>query len=192
MSTRKARVELSRRAAWDIELSDQDSHVTCETLEEAERVAHICAAYQQPCELVVCDAYHRVLHRELIHANADQAAQAPWAQIGDLVAILDTQARGGAEYPGGSRGTPDSKPPVSATASSHGPARIPSSSLHARVAVPIRPNADPLRTVWPAEFSRDAVSKETWHEPTSRLESQLGGRASCCWRPSGNQARVSE
>ncbi|MGO9899688.1 MAG: hypothetical protein ACLP0J_08335 [Solirubrobacteraceae bacterium] len=58
----------------DIEPSDQDSRVSCETLEEAERVAHMCAAYRQPCELVVCEANHRVLHRDLIDANADQAA----------------------------------------------------------------------------------------------------------------------
>jgi hypothetical protein len=65
---------LDRGEDRDIELSDQDSRVSCETLEEAERVAHICAAYRQPCELVVCEAYHRVLHRDLIDANADQAA----------------------------------------------------------------------------------------------------------------------
>ncbi|MGO9753352.1 MAG: hypothetical protein ACLP8S_02540 [Solirubrobacteraceae bacterium] len=44
--------------------------MTCETLEETERVAHICATYQQPCGLA-CDAYHRLL----LDANADQAAQ---------------------------------------------------------------------------------------------------------------------
>jgi hypothetical protein len=58
------------------DIEDQDSRVSCDTPEEAERVAHICAAYRQPCELVVCEAYHRVLHRELIHASADQAAHA--------------------------------------------------------------------------------------------------------------------
>ena len=48
----------------------QDDRVSCETLEEAERVAHICAAYQQPCRHA-CDAYHRLL----LDANANQAAQ---------------------------------------------------------------------------------------------------------------------
>ncbi len=91
MSTRNVRVELNRRGDWDIELSDQDSSMSCETLEEAERVAHICAAYRQPCELVVCDAYHRVLHRELIDASTDQATQAPQSPLGNLLAILDTQ-----------------------------------------------------------------------------------------------------
>ncbi len=44
--------------------------MSCETLEEAERVAHVCAAYQQPCGLA-CDAYHRLL----LDANAYQAAE---------------------------------------------------------------------------------------------------------------------
>jgi hypothetical protein len=48
----------------------QDSRMACDTLEEAERVAYICAAYQQPCGLA-CDAYHRLL----LDANTDQAAQ---------------------------------------------------------------------------------------------------------------------
>jgi hypothetical protein len=91
MSARKVRVELSRRGDWDVELSDQDNRMSCETLEEVERVAQICAAYRQPCELVVCDAYHRVLHRELIDASADQATQAPQSPFANLLTILDTQ-----------------------------------------------------------------------------------------------------
>jgi hypothetical protein len=62
MSARKVRVDLNRRGDRNTEPSDQDSGVSCETLEEAERVAHICAAYQQPCELgATCVAYQRVL-----------------------------------------------------------------------------------------------------------------------------------
>ncbi len=72
MSARRARVDLNLRGDRDIERSDQDSGVSCETLEETELVAHICAAYQQPCELgATCVAYQRVL----ADANADQAAQ---------------------------------------------------------------------------------------------------------------------
>ncbi len=71
MSVREVRVDRNRHGDRDIEPSDQD-RVSCETLEEAERVAPICAAYQQPCELgATCVAYQRVL----IDANADQAAQ---------------------------------------------------------------------------------------------------------------------
>jgi len=73
MSARKVRVDLNRRGDRDIEPSDQDSR-SCETLEEAELVAHICAAYQQPCELgATCVAYQRVL----IDANAAPAVRAP-------------------------------------------------------------------------------------------------------------------
>ncbi|MGO9976141.1 MAG: hypothetical protein ACLP01_25735 [Solirubrobacteraceae bacterium] len=72
MSARKVRADLNPHDDRDVEPSDHD-HVSCETLEEAERVAHICAAYQQPCELgATCAAYQRVL----IDANAAPAAQA--------------------------------------------------------------------------------------------------------------------
>ncbi len=70
MSARNVRVEFYRRDDRDIEPSDQDG-VSCETLEEAERVAQICAAYQQPCESgATCGAYQRLL----IDASADRAA----------------------------------------------------------------------------------------------------------------------
>ncbi len=45
-------------------------NLSCETLEQAERVAYICAVYQQPCGLA-CDPYRRLL----LDANADQAAR---------------------------------------------------------------------------------------------------------------------
>ena len=48
-----------------------DSHMTCETLAEAERMAYVCTAYQQPCGVVACDAYHRLL----LDTSADQAAR---------------------------------------------------------------------------------------------------------------------
>jgi len=56
-------------SARAIELSDQESVVTCETFDEAQRVAYLCAPHRRPCELIVCDAYHRVLHHELIDAD---------------------------------------------------------------------------------------------------------------------------
>lgn len=60
------RVDMSTRGAWEVALSDLGEQVRCETLEEASRVAHRCAAERRPSELIVCDAYHRVVHRELI------------------------------------------------------------------------------------------------------------------------------
>jgi hypothetical protein len=63
------RVELDRRGRWAIELPGRPDTVTCETLDEARRVAYLCAAHCHHCELVVCDAYHRVLHRELVEGG---------------------------------------------------------------------------------------------------------------------------
>jgi hypothetical protein len=52
-----------------VELSDTIGHVTCESLEDARRIAYFCAARRGPCELVVRDAYDRVLQHELIDGN---------------------------------------------------------------------------------------------------------------------------
>jgi hypothetical protein len=39
---------------------------TCETLDDARRVASAMVSRDRPCELVVLDAYNRVLQHELI------------------------------------------------------------------------------------------------------------------------------
>jgi hypothetical protein len=62
------RVDINLRGAWEVALPDRADRVTCETREEASRVAHRCAADRQPCELIVCDAYHRVVQRELFES----------------------------------------------------------------------------------------------------------------------------
>jgi hypothetical protein len=41
----------------------------CATIEEAERLAYQCASRTRPCEVIVHDAYHRVVHRELINGE---------------------------------------------------------------------------------------------------------------------------
>ena len=66
------RLDLNGHGAWEIALPEQD-RVTCDTLDDARRVAHMCAEDRRPCELIVRDAYHRVLQRELIngHGYAD-------------------------------------------------------------------------------------------------------------------------
>jgi hypothetical protein len=60
------RVDLNGRGGWEVTLPGKRDRVTCETLDEAQRVAYLCAARRHPCELVVRDAYHRVLLREFI------------------------------------------------------------------------------------------------------------------------------
>jgi len=60
------RVEHSANGGWKVELPDRHELVKCETLDDAQRVAYLCAAHTQPCELIVQDAYHRVVQRQLI------------------------------------------------------------------------------------------------------------------------------
>lgn len=62
-------VDHSVGGSWAIALSDQREPLVCQTLEEASRVAHRCAADRRPCELVVRDAYHRVIQHELINVG---------------------------------------------------------------------------------------------------------------------------
>jgi len=72
MTPTKVRVDLNVRGVWEVVLSGQGGRVTCTTLEEASRVAHRCAEDSRPCELIVCDAYHRVVHHELVRAGGER------------------------------------------------------------------------------------------------------------------------
>ena len=45
---------------------DGRTAATCESLEDARRLARLSAARAKPCELIVCDAYHRVVEHEFI------------------------------------------------------------------------------------------------------------------------------
>jgi len=76
------RVDRAGRGAWEVTMPDQRERVICETFDDARRVAYLCAAHRRPCELIVCDAYHRVLQRELIngrggHAGTDGSGREP-------------------------------------------------------------------------------------------------------------------
>lgn len=77
MNPTMVRVHISVRGGWEIELPGRDDHVRCETLEEASRVAYRCAAERRPCELIVCDAYHRVVQSELIKATSAPRVRGP-------------------------------------------------------------------------------------------------------------------
>ena len=63
------RIELNRRALWEVGISDQIDRVTCETLDDARRVAYLCVAHTRPCELIVRDAYHHVLQHEFVDGH---------------------------------------------------------------------------------------------------------------------------
>jgi hypothetical protein len=72
MNSMKVCVDFNDHGAWDVEMPYPSEPVTCRTLDEATRVAYRCAADRRPCELIVRDAYHRVLRHEIV--NGEQAA----------------------------------------------------------------------------------------------------------------------
>lgn len=51
---------------WQVTLPGDLRPVRCETLEEAQRIARLSAEHRSPCELIVYDAYQRIIHREVI------------------------------------------------------------------------------------------------------------------------------
>lgn len=60
------RIDPQRQGDWEVELPEENARLRCRTFEEARRVAYRQASRRQPCELVICDAYHRVAHHEFI------------------------------------------------------------------------------------------------------------------------------
>jgi hypothetical protein len=54
---------------WQVTLPDDSRRVTCETVDDARRIAYLCAAHTRRCELIVHDSCHRQLHHELIDAH---------------------------------------------------------------------------------------------------------------------------
>jgi hypothetical protein len=67
-------VDLNRRGAWEITVPVQLDPISCQSLYEARRAAYRFAAHWHPCEVVICDAYHRVTHRQVIDSYEDAAA----------------------------------------------------------------------------------------------------------------------
>jgi hypothetical protein len=76
-SLRTVHVRQRRRGDWEVELSGQHEPICLETLDEAKRVAYLTAAHRHPCELIVQDAYHRVVEHEFIDGVPDEPGQPP-------------------------------------------------------------------------------------------------------------------
>ena len=108
MSPSPCSVDRTGRGAWGVAMPDQRERVTRETLESARRVAYLCAARRRPCELVVCDAYHSVLHRELINGHGDPAGTGGRGSAGSGPAVTAVVS-----LPFGAR--PTARPPESVT-----------------------------------------------------------------------------
>jgi hypothetical protein len=70
------RVDFGGRDGWAIVLPEESRRMTCDTLEDARRVARNWAQDRSPCEVIVCDAYHRVLYREVVARGSDGADSA--------------------------------------------------------------------------------------------------------------------
>ncbi len=84
MSPPTIRVDLNRHGAWEITLPVGLDPINCKSRDEARTTAYRFAAGWHPCEVVMCDAYHRVVHRELIDSFEDAAACADQYLHGDL------------------------------------------------------------------------------------------------------------
>lgn len=63
---RTVRIDRRSRGGWEIEFADEPEHVICRTLADAERVAYRYASDGAPCEIIVHDAYHRVMSRQTL------------------------------------------------------------------------------------------------------------------------------
>ena len=84
-SPRTVRADLlNRHGVWEITLPAQLDPVRCDSLYEARRVAYRFAAHWHPCEVVMCDAYHRVVHRQVIDSHEDAVAYSDQYSHADL------------------------------------------------------------------------------------------------------------
>ena len=61
-------VERGRRGDWQVVVPGEHAPLSCQTLDDAQWVAYLLAGDRQPCQVVIRDAYHRVVGRELIAA----------------------------------------------------------------------------------------------------------------------------
>jgi hypothetical protein len=71
------RVEHDAHGRWSVAMPNRSRPVSCETFDDARRVAYLCAAHTRLCDLIVHDAYHRVLHRELITGHQEAGPSPP-------------------------------------------------------------------------------------------------------------------
>ncbi len=84
MSTRTIRVDLNRHGAWEITLPVGLDPIKCKSFNEAKAAAYRSAARWHPCEVVMCDAYHRVVHRNVIDSFEDAVACSDHYALADL------------------------------------------------------------------------------------------------------------
>lgn len=69
LASNTVRVERTTRGRWQVATPDHD-RIICDTLDDARHAAYVSAARIASCELVVHDAYHRVLSREIVNPRS--------------------------------------------------------------------------------------------------------------------------
>ena len=52
------------REPWEVVVPDRQERFSCERLEDARRFAHSWVAQRHPCEVIIHDAYDRVIERQ--------------------------------------------------------------------------------------------------------------------------------
>lgn len=57
------------RGRWEVMPLGSRGKIACESLDEARHIAYLAVAHADDCELVVRDAYNRVLEHELIDGH---------------------------------------------------------------------------------------------------------------------------
>ncbi len=73
MSTRTVSVDRNRDGSWEITLPAKHDPISYVTLDEARLAAYRLAAHWNPCEIVMFDAYHRVVYRKSLDFYKDAA-----------------------------------------------------------------------------------------------------------------------
>ncbi len=87
LSASAVRVERGRRGVWEVVFPCEHSSLRCDTLAEAQQVADYCAQ-RCSCDVVMFDAYHRVLRYELAEPGATRRG-CPCAE-GESRSFIDT------------------------------------------------------------------------------------------------------
>jgi len=62
----EVRVDRGHSGGWEVLLPDGGIYVVCDTLGDARRHARSAAGRRHPCEIVIRDAYHRVIERQSV------------------------------------------------------------------------------------------------------------------------------
>lgn len=73
----KVDVTPNLRGGFDVRFSDLRPRQRCDTLAAAVHLAHQRARESHRCELVIRDAYHRVVGHEFVEGEARRSPQVP-------------------------------------------------------------------------------------------------------------------